>query len=312
MPLSLCELIPNENALESEKTRLLRALESELSLTFKSERRKNEIVAKLLGAADWNTLIGVVRRKKEHTTRPDVKVGALIVSYLENRFGMNAHGITSGLTEVMDEFVFDRHGTSQRVTDTINNNGLEAQLDSLVNPDIPVVTADTIHMLLKDEVWAIIKEIAGVTHKDVAAYMRDVCHTYGLCTLCGHAKQSGGFCQDVTCPHHKVNAEHEPRLTVNMVAKPDHSDTEFVFDASDYFYDLRLMSPDYIKEVMSKLKPNSFSVGRATENIMLSLEHDRHTLSKAKDFFLRDMHEDGFYCEIIEIENMHRIINQSS
>jgi len=308
--MPLFTLIPDEKALESEKSRLLQYLADELSITFKSERRRHEVVAKLLGAKDWNTLIGIVRKKTSEVVvvREPVRVGEFITTYLHGRFGIRAYEVISELIEAMDECVFNRYGDAKWVSDKINNQGLDVQLNHLANDSVPVLTSETIKLLLSEDVWDAFKSIANVSPEEIGAYINNEQHVYGLCTRCGHVRQSGGFCQRVGCPNYLINANHEKRLTVKMIARPDHTDIEFEFDASDYFFNLRRRSPRVISNVMESLTHNMFSASTVTDNILYELERDKLTLSKAKNFFLRDMHQDGFYCEIVEIDNMKTIM----
>lgn len=307
--MSLFKLIANETDLNTEKSNILRVLEKELSITLKSQRRQNEVVAKLLGAKDWNTLIGVVKNNQADNNVAPVKVGGLVTQYLRRRFNIEADFIISELCEEMDECVMDCHGTSQKVSDEINNQGLDVQLDSLINPNIPVLTSHTLKHLLSEGVWDVIKEVSGVTPEDVASYIDDPYFDYGLCTTCGHVRQSGGFCQDVNCSKHLVNDCGEKRLTVKMVARPDHNTyDEFEFDAADYFYSIRQRKDGIAAKVMSDLSGSYVAASSATDYVIYELERDELTLSKAKDFFLRDLHHDGFSCEIIERDNMNAIM----
>lgn len=62
--MSLIQYISTEDALLKERDRLGKVLETELSLKL-GKTKLNEKVAKILGAKDWNTALGVVRKSKQ-------------------------------------------------------------------------------------------------------------------------------------------------------------------------------------------------------------------------------------------------------
>lgn len=71
--MSLIHLIKNKEDLIKERDRLKLVLEKDLSLTLKPTKL-NEKVAKILGAKDWNTALGIVSKVERSTSSASVDI----------------------------------------------------------------------------------------------------------------------------------------------------------------------------------------------------------------------------------------------
>lgn len=125
--MQLIDHIHSESELISVRDHLQKVLAAELSITPKL-RRVNEVTAKLIGVADWNTALGVIAHKTTVSSSFPGDSPESIYSFLcalsngdpENSFALS-----------LDDMVFDHCGTSKSHS-VINNAGVREQVSAII------------------------------------------------------------------------------------------------------------------------------------------------------------------------------------
>tara|TARA_R110001583_G_scaffold162327_9_gene314521 strand:- start:972 stop:1928 length:957 start_codon:yes stop_codon:yes gene_type:complete len=313
--MSLYQSIANEQELQSEKKRILGYLKKSLSLTFKSERKQNEVVAGLLGAADWNTLIASVRSPKPSSYPEDkINVGQFMIDCINFNLGLNAESIIQNMIVEFDEAVFDRHGTSCDVSDSINNMGLEAQLNSLQTTHKAPLNQHTILSFFPDDIWSLFTEASGLTINDVINYITHSRHEYGLCTSCGAENHAGGFCSNTVCCKHEVNDSGEHRLSVLAELAIEHGGGErdvYHVDIADYFYKARNSSAKYWVGSIKKMSDGILDITGTCDRVIRDLSHNKKARSEAYQILQGGVIEDGYSSFLMENDKMLKIMDCS-
>ena len=313
--MSLYKSITTEQALKSEKSRILSYLENKLSITFKSQRKQNEVVSGILGAADWNTLIASVRSSQDTTKSDDkVNIGQMLIDCIHFNLGFKAESVIQDMNSEFDDIVFDYYGTSQDVSDTINNMGLEVQLNSLQQLHKVPITQSTIAMFLREDVWSLFTETSGLTVQDVMDYICHPSHEHGVCTTCGASNHAGRFCSKKTCCKHELNDSGEKRLEVFAYVAFEQGGGERDFyhiDIADYFYAVKAMPQKHWDADVKSLAKGVLDTADTVHRVLRKLANDSKARSTAYNIFENGLIVDGYSSHVVDKDNMLKIMGQT-
>jgi hypothetical protein len=137
--MNLIDTVSSKNQLlavrDHFQSTLKHSLGARLGKAF-GQRNFDELTAKLLGAADFNTAIGVVTKHTQAESSNEADHYIVASDY--NGFCAVIAGLLykdyineNELYEITDEVVFEHIGTSKSVSNDINNQGYEKQLYEL-------------------------------------------------------------------------------------------------------------------------------------------------------------------------------------
>ena len=282
-------------------------------MKFKSERKQNEVVAGLLGAADWNTLVASVRSQGKRANADQVNIGQFLVNCIHHHLKHKAERVIEEAIPEFDSLVFDYHGTSQDVTDNINNKGLDIQLNSLQLTHKAPITSDNLALFFSDDVWSLFSECTGLSIGDISDYITCLSNEYGLCKLCGERDHAGGFCSNARCAKHEVNDAGERRLTVNAQVSFELGEGEKCtceVDVADYFYALRTMPEKLWKQDVSRLLKGVMDFDSTSDRVLQDLANNSKARSTAYNVFDHGLTVDGYSSHIIDTENLANIMKK--
>lgn len=137
--------------LKAFKKQLGKTIERKLGSPL-GERKLNETTADFLGVRDYNTAMGIIslrndckrdisffeeveknahKPKKEKATDTPLMVRAWV--FLLNQIVVKNLLNEEEIQIILDEFIFDFFGDSKRISDNINNQGWQAQINAIIN-----------------------------------------------------------------------------------------------------------------------------------------------------------------------------------
>jgi hypothetical protein len=213
--------IQSERVLLDERDHIKHIFASELSLTPKLGKL-NHCTARLLGAPNWQTAMAQAQERQalsilneDSPLAPTVRIirdsdaaeqTRVFCEYINVRFGSVASDdVMDELIEAMDEVVWTHLGTTQFISDTVNNQGFETQLLSLLQ-------ASTLPLTSFLDIWVAVENYTTITLADYQAYLADNSVLYGLCNKCSSHLDGRGACTDETCFY----SEYPQRISLDM------------------------------------------------------------------------------------------------
>lgn len=254
--MNLINKIENREELISTRDHFGNVLKEHLSLNLKMGKLE-QITSYLLGSSDFNTAMAQAnKRNRPRITVDDLKdrkrygvmadirgiedtCGDLVVEYLSTKINQDE---LLELCPEMDQLVWESIGTSKHISNTINNMGLEVQIQKLA-----LVTG-------MPWVWDKLNHLLDI-HVGPRIFMNWY-NANKVCNKCGTTLDALGYCEDETCPYEnwpqKVEeSEIESLSTVDIelyynirkrirVMATCYSDDrvyEAEFDATAYFSD---------------------------------------------------------------------------
>lgn len=142
--MKLIDRIHSETELKSVRAQIDRVIQKRLGSAL-SQRKLDEFVADFIGAKDFNTAMGLVRMaesipqgvevhksmKPAHSSMANAEEN--IEGWYRIMLAIEKQGYATGddIQEMLDDTVFDFVGTSQWISDNVNNQGWEAQIRAI-------------------------------------------------------------------------------------------------------------------------------------------------------------------------------------
>lgn len=142
--MKLIDRIHSEAELKSVRAQVGRVIYKRLGSAL-GQRKLDELVADLVGAKDFNTALGLARMgesipkgvevhnamKSVHSSMGNTKEN--IAGWYCVMLGLERQGYATGddIQEMLDDSVFDSVGSSKWISDNVNNQGWENQIQAI-------------------------------------------------------------------------------------------------------------------------------------------------------------------------------------
>lgn len=141
--MQLINRIENTDELKSFRDQVGRVIEKKMGSPLKG-RKLDEIAAEFLGAKDFNTAMGLVRMSESipkgvetfrNTPRSNANHGLNIQAWYSVLLGVvkDEFADEEGVQDMLDDTVYDFVGTTKWVSDNVNNQGWERQVEAIAS-----------------------------------------------------------------------------------------------------------------------------------------------------------------------------------